>query len=453
MKCILIADDDEGIRQILAIQLGDAGYRVVEARDGLEAIELFRNEKPELVLTDLRMPYKDGQSLLESIRQEDSEATVVLMSAYATVETAVEVMKSGAFDFLIKPFNEHEMLACVQRALDVSHLKQENRELRKALCHTDEEAIETSSPQLKAVYAQARAVADTDATLLILGNTGSGKEYLARDIHKHSQRRDGPWIVVNCGALPETLVEAELFGHTKGAFTGATQARQGRIMAADGGTLFLDEIGDLPLDTQVKLLRFLQEGEIQAVGSDAPAKANVRVIAATHRNLPEMIREGSFREDLYYRLNIISLTLPDLNQRRGDIASLADTFMSASARCHGRAAPQLSGKALQLLEAAAWPGNVRQLKNLCERWTLLYPGQELAPQVIAGELSATATPAADTSAWQLPADGIDLAELEKSLIEQALAQTGGNKSAAARLLGMTRHTLDYRLEKHAIQPK
>lgn len=452
MKSILIADDDEGIRQILTIQLGDAGYRVIEAQDGLEAIELFRSEEPDIVLTDLRMPYKDGQSLLESIKQEDAAATVVLMSAYATVETAIEVMKSGAFDFLIKPFNEHEVLACVQRALEISHLKLENRELKQALCKPDDDEIDTVSPELRAVYAQARAVADTDATLLILGNTGTGKEHLARDIHKHSQRADGPWIVVNCGALPETLVEAELFGHTKGAFTGATGARPGRIMAAGGGTLFLDEIGDLPLDTQVKLLRFLQEGEVQAVGADNPAKVDVRVIAATHRDLPEMIREGSFREDLYYRLNIISLTLPDLNQRRGDIAQLADTFMSDSARCHGRAAPHLSGEAIRLLEGAAWPGNVRQLKNLCERWTLLYPGKELTAQMLSCELEGEKPPCSDTP-WQLPAGGIDLVELEKSLIEQALALSSGNKSAAARLLGMTRHTLDYRLEKHDIQPK
>lgn len=452
MKSILIADDDEGIRQILTIQLGDAGYRVIEARDGLEAIELFRSERPDIVLTDLRMPYKDGQGLLESVKQEDGNATVVLMSAYATVETAIEVMKSGAFDFLIKPFNEHEVLACVQRALEVSHLKQENRELKQALCDTADHEIDTVSPELRTVYTQARSVADTDATLLILGNTGTGKEFLARDIHKHSHRADGPWIVVNCGALPETLVEAELFGHTKGAFTGATDSRQGRIMAADGGTLFLDEIGDMPLDTQVKFLRFLQEGEVQAVGADSPARVDVRVIAATHRNLPEMIKEGSFREDLFYRLNIISLTLPDLNQRRGDIAQLATTFMSTAARCHGRAAPRLSGEAVKLLESAAWPGNVRQLKNLCERWTLLYPGQELTTQILGVELEGE-KPAAGDMAWQLPAQGIDLAELEKSLIEQALELSRGNKSAAARLLGMTRHTLDYRLEKHDIQPK
>jgi len=445
---ILIADDDAGIRQILAIQLEDAGYEVIEARDGVEAMSRFRERRPDLLLTDLRMPYKDGQQLLEAVLAIDAAATVVLMSAYATVETAVEVMKSGAFDFLVKPFNEFAMLACVQRALAISALRRENRQLRQALASPEQDAIDSRSEAVRAVYAEARAVADADVAVLLLGPTGSGKEHLAHDIHRHSPRAAGPWVVVNCGALPDNLIEAELFGHTKGAFTGADRAREGRIMAADGGTLLLDEIGDLPLAAQVKLLRFLQQGEVQALGADKPRKVDVRVIAATHRDLPAMIREGSFREDLYYRLSVIALSLPPLAARRADIIPLAERFLRAAADEHRREAPRLSLEAAHLLERADWPGNVRQLKNLCERWTLLYPGKELA----AAQLGLTQPEAGVAAAanWQLPPQGIDLLALEKSLIQQALTQTGGNKSAAARLLGMSRHTLDYRLEKHGL---
>jgi len=282
---ILIADDDPGVRQVLAIQFTDAGYRVVEAADGREALRLYRQERPHVLLTDLRMPHKDGQAVLEAVLAEDPEATVVVMTAYASVHGAVEVMKAGAFDFITKPFREEQVLATVERALEVARLKRENQRLRDALTSARGTPFTSCSPQVNAIYTQAFAVADTDAHVLILGETGTGKEHLARAIHDRSPRAGAPWVVVNCGALPEALVEAELFGHVKGAFTGADHARSGRILAADGGTLFLDEIGDLPLPAQVKLLRFLQEGEIQAVGADRPVAVDARVIAATHRDL------------------------------------------------------------------------------------------------------------------------------------------------------------------------
>jgi len=442
---ILIADDDPGVRQVLAIQFVDAGYRVSEAADGREAVKRYRAERPLVLLTDLRMPHQDGQAVLAAVLAEDPEATVVVMTAYASVEGAVEVMKAGAFDFITKPFHEAHVLATVERAVAWARLKRDNQRLRDALT-TRSAPTPSCSPRVNAIYAQAFAVADTDAHVLILGETGTGKEHLARAIHDRSPRAAAPWVVVNCGALPETLVEAELFGHAKGAFTGADHARPGRLLAADGGTLFLDEIGDLPLAAQVKLLRFLQGGEVQAVGADRPVRVDARVIAATHQDLRAMMARGRFRNDLYYRLAVITLAMPPLRERRADLARLAAEFLQQAAQRHGRELATLSAAAVRLLEEAPWPGNIRELKNLCERWALLYPAQELTREQLAADL----LPAAAAAQWQLPPAGADLAEVERQLITQALARTGGNKAAAARLLHLTRHTLDYRLEKHGL---
>lgn len=446
---ILITDDDAGIRQILAMELQDAGYRTLEAQHGAEGLKLYLEHKPDLLITDLRMPIQDGHSLLKAIKQEAPHATVIVMTAYASVETAVDIMKAGAFDFLVKPFREDQVLVTVKRALEVAQLVNENKRLRQALSEQHRDAVDNTSPYLQATYEQALAVADTDTSVLIQGETGTGKEHLALSIYQHSQRIEEPWIVVNCGALPENLVEAELFGHTKGAFTGADSARQGRILAANGGTLFLDEIGDLPMSAQVKLLRFLQEGEVQAVGSDDITKVDVRVIAATHQDLQAMMTEGEFREDLYYRLSVINLQLPPLRERPDDILPLARHFLDDSAQNHAREPARLPPEINELLTAAPWPGNVRQLKNLCERWALIYPGKELSAALIAADLGSPSGQE-DNSPWQLPAQGIDLAELEKELIAQALRRTSGNKTKAAQLLGISRHTLDYRLDKYQL---
>ena len=445
---ILTVDDDDGILSVLDIQLSDAGYRVIQAHDGLEAIQLFRDHRPDVVLSDMRMPYKDGQSLLESILQEDGEAMVIMMTAFASVEGAVDAMRTGAFDFIVKPFKESVVLAVIERALKVGRLKSDNRRLRQMVQKQPLPGLDSSSEAMVRVYSQAASVADANVTVLIQGETGTGKEYLAHYICRNSGRSNGPWVVVNCGALPEQLIEAELFGHTKGAFTGAAAARKGRILSADGGTLFLDEVGDLPLTAQVKLLRFLQEGEVQPLGSDASVKADVRVIAATHRNLHAMIEDGSFREDLYYRLNIISLTLPPLCERGEDVAILATGFLQDAAALHERQPVKLSPGALKRIRQMRWPGNVRQLKNMCERWALLFAGQEIGVEVIEGDLAHAA--GNGERSWRLPVEGIDLGEMEKEMISQALERSGGNKTAAARLLGISRHTLDYRLEKHGV---
>jgi len=445
---ILTVDDDAGILSVLDIQLSDAGYRVIQAHDGLEAIQLFRECRPDVVLSDMRMPYKDGQSLLESILQEDGEAMVIMMTAFASVEGAVEAMRTGAFDFIVKPFKESVVLAVVERALKVGRLKSDNHRLRQMVQRQSLTPAGSSSEAMVRVYEQAATVADTNVTVLIHGETGTGKEHLAHFICRQSGRSHDPWVVVNCGALPEQLIEAELFGHTKGAFSGAVAARKGRILSADGGTLFLDEVGDLPLAAQVKLLRFLQEGEVQPLGSDAVVKADVRVIAATHRDLQAMSREGQFREDLYYRLNVISLALPPLCERGEDIVLLAEGFLQDAAALHGRPVASLSSGAMKKIRQLRWPGNVRQLKNMCERWALLFAGKEIGEEMVEGDLAHAA--GNGERAWQLPVEGIDLGEMEKDLIGQALERSGRNKTMAARLLGISRHTLDYRLEKYGI---
>jgi len=445
---ILIADDDPGIREVLAFQLEDAGYSVLQACHGAEALKLYQEQHPDLLLTDLRMPIKDGHALLESVLKIDPFATVIVMTAYASVEAAVDIMKTGAFDFLVKPFREEHVLSVLERGLQVAQLKGENKRLRQALQTTQAGELQSSSDKMQLVYQQAHSIADTDANVLINGETGTGKEHLAQSIHRHSPRVDGPWIVVNCGALPEQLVEAELFGHTKGAFTGASQAREGRIAAADNGTLLLDEIGDLPLNAQVKLLRFLQEGEIQAIGADAPRHVNVRVVAATHKDLQAMMKEGTFREDLYYRLSVITLHLPPLRERREDITPLSNMFLEQSAASHNRPLATFTPSAARLIENYGWPGNVRQLKNLCERWALLYANRELTPELLQTDLISNNQ---QSNTWELPAEGVNLAELEQQLIEQSLTRTQGNKTQAARLLGISRHTLDYRLEKYQIK--
>ena len=447
---ILTVDDDAGILSILDIQLSDAGYRVIQARDGLEAIQLFRECQPDVVLSDMRMPYKDGQSLLASILQEDAEAMVIMMTAFASVESAVEAMRTGAFDFIVKPFKESVVLAVIERALGVKRLKSDNSRLRQMVRRQSPQAPESSSAAMRRVYEQAATVADTNVSVLIQGETGTGKEHLAHYIYQHSDRSDGPWVVVNCGALPEQLIEAELFGHTKGAFTGATTARKGRILSADGGSLFLDEVGDMPLAAQVKLLRFLQDGEVQPLGSDAVVKADVRVIAATHRDLLAMVGEGKFREDLYYRLGVISLSLPPLCERGEDIALLANGFLQDAAVLHERELARLTAAAIGRIGQLRWPGNVRQLKNMCERWALLFAGSQIDEGMIEGDLAHAVGNGSGGRPWMLPAEGIDLSEMERELIGQALERSGKNKSAAAKLLGISRHTLDYRLEKHGI---
>lgn len=446
---ILIADDDEGIRQVLSLQLEDAGYCVWAARDGLEAMTSFRREQPDVIITDLRMPYKDGQCVLESVLAQDANAVVILMTAFGSVEAAVNAMKAGAFDFIIKPFREADMLAAVERALKVAQLRCENRALRQILTRTRQEDMAEIPQGVRGVYERSAQVADAEVPVLIRGETGTGKEYLARFIHRSSSRADHAWVAVNCGALPDHLVEAELFGHTKGAFTGAVKARRGRILTADGGILFLDEIGDLPLPVQAKLLRFLQEGEVQPLGEDRPRQADVRVLAATHRDLERMVVEGSFREDLYYRLNVVEVRLPPLRERSGDISALVRQMTADAADRIGWPTVEFTRSAMKLLQSYPWPGNLRQLKNLCERLTALFPGKKVDESCVCAELPDPPMPGGGQP-WLLPPIGINLADVEKSLIRQALDRSGWKKSIAARLLGISRHTLDYRIEKFSI---
>mgnify|MGYP001950973392 CR=1 FL=1 len=440
---ILIADDDPGIREVLVFQLEDAGYRVLQACHGAEALKLYQEQHPDLLLTDLRMPIKDGHALLESILEIDPFATVIVMTAYASVEAAVDIMKTGAFDFLVKPFREEQVLSALERGVQVAQLKGENRRLRQALEAKQGDDLQSSSDKMQLVYQQAHSIADTDANVLINGETGTGKEHLAQSIHRHSNRADGPWIVVNCGALPEQLVEAELFGHTKGAFTGASQAREGRIASADGGTLLLDEIGDLPLNAQVKLLRFLQEGEIQAIGADTPRQVDVRVIAATHKDLQMMMRENTFREDLYYRLNVLPLLLPPLRDRPDDILPLALTMLHSVDRGSYAEARNFTESATQRLVEHRWPGNVRELENLVQRSAVLCAEPVLQAEDLLFETQAEVTEEND----ELLSLDEEIRRCEQRVISRALRLTGGNRQEAAARLEVSPRTLRHKVAR------
>ncbi|WP_235011785.1 sigma-54 dependent transcriptional regulator [Bryocella elongata] len=378
---------------------------------------------------------------------------MIVVTAFGTVESAVEAMKMGAYDYVTKPLDFEALLLVVHRAMERQNLIEEVRELRTAL---DErygfEGIVGRSKSLLRVLDQAARVAQRDTTVLIQGETGTGKELIARAIHHSSRRKTKPFVAINCGAIPAELVESELFGYARGAFTGAVAHRQGRIEAADGGTLFLDEVGELPLDAQVKLLRFLQEGEISKIGANEPLHVDVRIIAATHRNLTAMVEDGSFREDLYYRLSVVPLLIPPLRERREDIPELIDTLFRRAKERHGMPELKLAPAVLQRLVAYRWPGNVRQMENVLERLVVLSSSDVVIVDDLPLELTP-ATPQQPASLWaELPEDGISLEAVERELISRALERFHGNQTRAASFLDISRRTLIYRMEKHGLLP-
>jgi two-component system NtrC family response regulator len=375
---ILIVDDEENLRRVTQLRLQQAGYEVVTASDGKSALALLEKSPQDLVITDLRMPGLCGLDLLRRVKDAYPETIVVVFTAFGTIESAVEAMKEGAYDYLIKPVNAEALKMVVARALDHHRLRQEVRNLRSAIDrkYGFENIIGKSKALLATLDAASRA-AQTDSTLLIRGETGTGKELLAKAIHFNSRRKDQPFVVINCGAIPKDLLESELFGHTRGAFTGAVADRTGRIELASGGSLFLDEIGEMPPDLQVKLLRVLQEREIEKVGAGQPIKVDVRVIAATHRNLQAMVEDGTFREDLYYRLAVIPLELPPLRERTEDIAELVSIFFQRFTQRVGRPNLRLPASLLPYFSTHRWPGKVRELENVIERLVVLAPGGEI----------------------------------------------------------------------------
>ena len=429
-------------------QLGREGHDTSSASSAEEAMTLLASNVYGLVLTELHLPGMSGIELLKRIRLEYPETSVIVMTAFATVQTAVEAMKAGAYDYITKPVHPYELKALVKRSLENKRLIEEVQVLRSCLDRKyGFEEIVGSSPALLAALDVATRMATTDATVLIYGETGTGKELVAKAIHLRSNRRERAFMTINCGAIPRELLESELFGHVKGSFTGALAHKKGKVEMADGGTLLLDEIGEMPLDLQVRILRLIQEREIEKVGATGSTKVDVRIIAATHRNLATMVSEGAFREDLYYRLLVVPITVPPLRDRREDIPELAQHFFLKSRAKHCRPGLSIQSSVLRQFSAYDWPGNVRQLENAVERLVLLANSDVVSLEDLPDFLRPIA-PTKDRAAITLPEEGFSLEAIEKEVLLEALKKFDGNQTQAARYLGMTRRTLAYRMEKH-----
>jgi DNA-binding NtrC family response regulator len=442
---ILVVDDERHQRDIIKVILEGEGYDTSAAGNARQALDEARTGAFDVVLTDLKMPDKSGIELLTDLQKVQPGVCVVLMTAHGSIDSAVDAMRRGAFDYLTKPLERDDILLTVRRAVERTRLLRENRLLQEQLRDRFRvENIVGAHGSMQDVFRIVHKVAASNSTVLIYGESGTGKELVARALHQQSDRRERPFYAVNVAALPESILEAELFGHEKGAFTGAESRKIGLFEQASGSTLFLDEVGDLKRDLQVKLLRTLQEREIMRVGGNERIKVDVRIIAATNQDLEKAVREGRFREDLYYRLNVIPIVLPPLRERRTDIALLVDHFMRKYAGARKRS---LSDRALKALSDYDWPGNVRELESAVERALLLSEGDEIVPADLPAPVRAGFSAPRGPLALDIPDSGIDLEALERSLVQRALEKTDGNVSRAARLLGLSRRTLQYRLEK------
>ncbi|HLK35837.1 MAG TPA: sigma-54 dependent transcriptional regulator [Polyangiaceae bacterium] len=457
-KQVLIVDDEPNLRKILSAQLTRDGYDVLTAEDGEQGLQSLRDHHIDLVITDLKMPKVDGMTLLKRALEEEPELPVVLVTAHGTIDTAVEALKRGAFDFVTKPFDKDEVRQIVAKAL-------KTRELRGADATPTPAALAArfgiigSSPGIAELYAILERVADTPTTVLITGESGTGKELVARAVHEHSSRKDKPFIKVNCAAIPKELIESELFGYERGAFTGAVASKPGRFELANGGTLFLDEIGEIPTEMQVKLLRALQESEFERVGGIKTIRVDVRLVAATNRDLKRLIAGGTFREDLFYRLNVVPIRLPALRERTDDIPVLVEHFL---AKFNGRLKKHVDGvepDATDLLVQYPWPGNIRELENVIERAVLFCDTQKLHVGDLPPEVRGIAAmanvplPEADLQAALASEGGLKehvkvaMSRLEKELVSRALQQTGGNVTHAARLLKISRKGLQLKMKE------
>lgn len=448
MRRILVADDEANMRWVLERALTKAGYDVETVGDGQLALDRALAERPDLVLVDLKMPKMDGLSVLRTLKEHYPDLLMVMMTAHGSTATAVEAMKAGAHDYLMKPFDIDELLITVAKAFEVESLREQVDYLKGEAQHGGWKLV-GDSDSMQAVKHLAERVAPTPATVLIQGESGTGKELVAQAIHAISARVGRPFIRVNCAALTETLLESELFGHEKGAFTGAHARKTGRFELADRGTLFLDEIGELSFNVQAKLLRVLQERSFERVGGEKTIQVDVRIIAATNRDLLKEAQEGRFREDLYYRLNVFPISLPPLRDHREDISSLTEHFLEKH-RTYG-GIKTLSPEVLSQLMTYTWPGNVRELENIVERMVIISRGAVIGMDSLP-LFNTFSKSAKNPEAFILPPEGVSLEEIEKSLLQQAMEQTGGNQSHAAKRLGLSRHAFLYRIEKYGIDP-
>jgi DNA-binding NtrC family response regulator len=448
---IAVVDDEELFRTWLSEHLGAAGYTVIEAATGREALRLATEQNPALMLLDLRLPDADGLELVTRLHEIDRDLVVVIVTAYGEVQTAVRAVKAGAYHFLEKPVDLDDLLITMEKGLEAQSLRREIAVLREQhrWQFANVEFVGRSLAVRQLAETVEKVARTESATVLLQGESGTGKDLVARAVHAHSSRKDKPFLEINCTTLPEQLVEAELFGHERGAYTDARERKKGLAELADGGTLLLDEIGDMPLGAQVKLLRFLEDSRFKRLGGTTDITVNVRVIAATNQNLDRAIEEGKFRSDLYYRLKVVDLYIPPLRERSEDCAPLALYFIEQLARDLKREAPRLTSDALRVLETYSWPGNIRELRNVLERALIMEDTQEIRPEHLPMEIRGFARPVdGRDEIVQLPAEGLRMEDIERSVIEQALTRTAGNVAGAARLLGLSRDTLRYRMKKY-----
>ena len=451
---ILVVDDEENLRHMLFVLLSKQGYQVDLACNGEEALKMALSNEYNFILSDIKMPVMDGAEFLDKAFAAGIQSTVIMMSAYGTMDTAIECMKQGAYDYVSKPFKNDEILLVLKKAAEREKLKAENRrlkeELKREFSFSD---IVSRNQRMQEIFALIRKVSDFKTTVLILGESGTGKELIAKALHIHSKRKNAPFVAVNCGAIPHSLLESELFGHVKGAFTDASTDKAGLFEQANGGTLFLDEIGEMPLLLQVKLLRVLQDEEIRPVGSSSVKKINVRVVSATAKDLEREVTAGRFREDLYFRLNVLGISLPPLRERSEDIPLLADHFLAKYGERFGKGGVRLSQNALRMLVGYHWPGNVRELENCIERGLLLCDGDLIDVDSLPESIVGRSELKPDPTAIMPEILSIKKAEeiLERELIKRALEKTGGNRTHAARLLEISHRSLLYKLKEYEME--
>jgi len=446
---ILVVDDEQNARSALRTILGEEGYEIGEAANGEEALALIGDFAPDLILCDVRMPKMDGLTLLRTVKEQGSDAVFVMMTAFAAVETAVEAMRAGAENYLVKPLDVNAVLVFIEKALEKRRLSREANVLRERVRERYRlEGMVGEAPEMQAIYHLIRQAAATKATVLVLGESGTGKELIAQALHEQSPRKDKPFIKVACAALSESLLESELFGHERGSFTGALGRREGRFELADGGTLFLDEIGEIPQSMQVKLLRALQQREFERVGGTQTIKVDVRVIAATNRDLALEVKEGRFREDLYYRLNVVSLTIPPLRRRKGDIPALVSLFVEKYGKGYSKEIKGLAPGMMNALLAHDWPGNVRELENAIERAVVLAQGGELTADDLPPSLRGP-RPSSHDSSSLIP--GGTLEQIEREAILRTLELVSGSTTKAAEMLGISVRKIQYRLKEFAAE--